>query len=244
MSKENFKIACIFSKDRMENAIGGDNYNLPFCKEYIRKTQKYLFISQSGAFFDEPNEEWDIVLIWDGYDGEEKVGNVDFTDVAVFNKDTTLLMYHDKPDKLLTLDSAKVRKPKEGHHENDENLGYTLLNYLIKEWDATATSPKFKQPGYDQAKEKLIKWFGLNEKLNKALGFLHGSIGGKPASTSILTNGDEVFDLSLKYKKDKVEKEIEKWIKDLQWKKDDEYNIALAIVRDALLEQAGVTGEN
>jgi len=85
---------------------------------------------------------------------------------------------------------------------------------------------------------------GKNKRLELVLEFLHNSLGGKPASTSIITNGDEVFDLSLKYKKDKVEKTLEKWIEDLKGKKGGEYNEALSIVRDALLEQAGVTGEN
>lgn len=85
---------------------------------------------------------------------------------------------------------------------------------------------------------------GKNKRLELVLEFLHNSLGGKPANTSKLTNGDDAFDLSLKYKSAKVEKTLEEWIKDLQGKKDYEYNIALAIVRDALLEQAGVTGEN
>ncbi|GAB1472694.1 hypothetical protein MASR2M69_01350 [Bacteroidota bacterium] len=69
-------------------------------------------------------------------------------------------------------------------------------------------------------------------------------LGGTPADISILKNGDEKFNLLQIYKKEKIEKKLEDWIKDLKGKNGDEYNNALAIVRDALLEQAGVTGEN
>ncbi len=193
-------------------------------------------------------EKWDIVLMCDSLDINNNNNKIFFEKLCTSK---TLVLFHKKNEDSNymrncetifneLLKSKKLKKYKCGRHESDDNNGYELLSGIFKAWNGA----NFDIQSYNQAKEKLIKWFGLNEKLKKALEFLHSSLGGTPASTSILTNGDEKFDLSFKYKKDKVEKTLEEWINDLKGNKGDDYYKALAIVRDALLEHAGVTGEN
>lgn len=258
MDTTNCKIICIVEND---SNSPGEGLRQAFHEETNKFIQKY-FYTNSSLFSSEfgnntPNkfllikhdsvkpmggppengEAWDILLVCD---------NVPLGDIKKIPfTGETLVLYHQKPtDAKKTFEDLqkekKIRKCKQGAHIHYPMEGYTLLKDLTAEWNGT----EFETQKYNQAKEKLIKWFGLNEKLNKALEFLHSSLGGKPASTGILTNGDEKFELSLKYKNDVVEKTLQEWINELNSKKGAEYNKALANVRDALLEQAGVTGEN
>ena len=227
--KEDLKIVSIFNKNRLRNAIGSDNYNLPFCTTKILTTTKYLFISESQVSNSEI-ANWDIVLNTDD--------NVNFDDTKVFNRENSLVMFHQFPTDSANKLSGKALKFIRGYHDNDEGHGYTLLKFLILAWDDQ--KDKFKQPKYNQAIEKLIKWFRLNVKLNKALYFLHMSLGDTPADQSILKNGEEKFD----FLKDFNGKTLNTWIESLNGKTGDEYKKTLADVRDALLKEAGAIREN
>lgn len=261
--EKDFKIIC-FVRNELEQGrlkglfhVFGDSFHpdeCPFISKFIyyqgnvnkgikfglNVDNKFLLISKDK----EPeikstitnNDVWDILLVSQ---------DITFPQNFTFSKEM-LVMYHgnNNENKQYVENNIKenVRKIKPGHHEPREEEGYFYLKGIADAWDAK--NVKFKLPDYDLSKEKLIKWFGLNEKLNAALELLHGSLGGTAAKTNILTNGYEKFNLSQIYKKEKIEKKLEDWIKDLKGKNGEEYNNALAIVRDALLEQAGVTGEN
>lgn len=258
MDTNNYKIICIVKNDSNRASEGLRHAFHEETNEFIKKNfyidsrnfssefgnntaNKFLLIKQdsvkpmNGSQIN--SEAWDILLVCDNVDLKD-IKEIPFTG-------ETLVMYHNDPtDAKKTFEDLqkeqKIRKCKQGAHVHDPDQGYTLLLELTKAWKDN----NFVHQEYNQAKEKLIKWFGLNEKLNAALELLHGSLGGTAAETNILTNGYEKFNLSQIYKKEKIEKKLEDWIKDLEGKKEDEYNITLAIVRDALLEQAGVTGEN
>jgi len=258
MNKTDFKLVCIIDtysdSKNVFFATGKDDDTNGLAKgiKKMSTTEPYLIISKAGGYKLlsnlEQEKNWDILLIYDKNTNENIAKSGAFVN---FLPENSLVMWHENAghNGFLTkenlndcLKDGKIKKYLAGMHDTQPYNGYAKLSFLIDAWDDTVN--KFKSQDYDKAKEELVKWFRLNEKLNKALEFLHGSLGGKHALTSILTDGAETFELSQNYKIDKVEQALGKWIIDLEGKKDDEYNIALAIVRDALLEQAGVTGEN
>lgn len=254
------KIICIVKNDSDSNDTGliqafNRNQNA-FIKKYLYQYNgltdfsdmfgnntdyKYLNINQNLVTPKKTppsNEEaWDILLVCDNVDIDE-IKKIPFTP-------ETLVMYHQEPiivnQFFIQLQTEKkIRKCKEGHHEPDEKDGYYHLLDLTNAWNGY----NFDSQKYTLAKEKLIHWFDLNEKLNKALEFLHKSFRIRPAMSDILTEGQEIYNLQKEFKKGNEEKKLSKWIEELDKKEGVNYINALAIVRDALLEQLGETGDN
>lgn len=255
METTNCKIICIVKNDSL---CSGEGLRLAFHEETNKFIQKYFYTDSNKFSIDFGNntknkflhikqdsvtsqsdppkngEEWDILLVCDNVPLDD-IKKIPFTG-------ETLVMYHQVPtDAKKTFEDLqkekKIKKCKQGSHVHDLDEGYTLLLELTQAWNGT----NFDNQRYTQAKEKLIKWFDLNEKLNKALEFLHSLLGENPADTKILTEGDEPFGLSNYNYKDES---LQKWIDKLNDKTGYAYNAALANVRDALLWHAGVTGEN
>jgi len=167
MGTNSQKVVCIFNKDRLSNALGNKLYESSFRKTYMLNNKK-VFLSESNISFDEPFNGWEILLHADNY--------VDFTDKDIFNENT-LVMHHTTPANSVDgLSKTNVIKYKQGKHENKVEDGYTLLKYLISAWNEKEN--KFKPKEYEEAKQKLIDWFGLKEKLNAALEFLHKCLAG------------------------------------------------------------------
>ena len=255
MDTTNCKIICIVKNDSSSPSEGLRQAFHEKTNNFVRKyfytdsntfstcfgnntDKKFLLIKQGSAKsqngLPENVEAWDILLVCDNVPLDD-IKKIPFTG-------ETLVMYHQVPtDAKQTFEDLqkekKIKKCKQGSHVHDPDEGYTLLLELTQAWNGT----NFDNQRYNQAKEKLIKWFDLNEKLNKALEFLHSSLGENPADTKILTEGDEPFDLSNYYYKDES---LQNWIDKLNDKTGYAYNAALANVRDALLWHAGVTGEN
>jgi len=252
MEKKDFKIVCVIDSYTSNKNIfyaTSRRANLNIFTSAIGRlseTSPLLFINQTG-FSNECNDNtWDILLIFDRNNQDANIAK-NGTFIS-FLPDKTLIMWHGNAERFLpkkTLDSwvsnQKIRKYKQGMHDTRPENGYELLSWLIDAMDDTSKPPKFKSSEYDAAKEKLFKWFGLNEKLNKALEFLHSSLGEKPADTKFLTEGDETFDLTNDIYKDKS---LQEWIDMLKGKTRDKYDATLADVRDALLWHSGVTREN
>lgn len=247
MGTTNFKIICIVKNDSSTPSEGlrsaFQEQRNSFISTYFYKNSSticefkfMLFKQESVKTQEQPpvnGEEWDILLVCDNVPLDD-IKKIPFTG-------ETLVMYHQFPaDAKKTFEDLqkeeKIKKCKQGMHVYDPDEGYTLLLELTQ-----AYGTNFDIQAYTQAKEKLIKWFDLNEKLNKALEFLHSLLGENPADTKILTKGDEPFYLSNDNNKDES---LQKWIDILNGKTGYAYNAALANVRDALLWHAGVTGEN
>lgn len=266
MDTTKIKIICIVKNDSSDNSSGlihafdGDTND--FIKKYFYESKtdfstlfgnqtnyKYLLINKNSVIpKNEPpsnQDVWDILLVCDNIDDDAKNSNEIKEIKKIPFTPKTLVMYHQQPQEVNKYfndlqNNNIIRKCKEGHHEPNPEEGYQLLLELTKAWNGT----EFESQAYAEAKRKLIKWFSLNEKLNKALEFLHKSLGGTPADISILKNVDEQLNLQVMLKNDNKEKTLQEWIDVLKVKKGIEYNQTLAIVRNALLEQAGVTGEN
>jgi hypothetical protein len=254
MNTDKFKVVCIVKNDSNRNSEGLRNaFNeqtntfiekyfytsaAKFSEEFGNNTKnKFLLINQNSVT---PNanppgndESWDILLVCDNTP-IEIIRNIPFIPV-------TLVMYHQEPSDAKShfeglQKDRKIRKCKHGQHVYNPSEGYQRLFELTEAWHLVEQTGKFNPEEYNAAKKKIIDWFGVNEKLNAALEFLHKSLGVTPANKSILTEGEERFDLTKKYK----EKSLEKWIEDLKGKTGDEYNAVLRNVRDGLLQEAGV----
>lgn len=187
-------------------------------------------------------DHWDILLVCDNFKSELK----DYSPL-IFSPDT-LVMYHNrKPVNAenhlqYLLAGNKIKKYKQGRHEDTPDGGYQRLYELTKAWNIKNDNDeefKFNLSEYDEAKKKIVEWFGVNDKLNAGLEFLHKSLGGIPASISILTRNG-LFDLG----KTVNGKTLQSWIDELKNKTGEAYKKALRDVRDVLLKEAGATGEN
>lgn len=254
MDTNKFKIICIVKNDCYDNNRGliraFNEQTNKFIETYFYKEQtefselfgnqtiyKYLLLNQNSVVHlnvpPNKNDVWDILLVCDNVDAEAtKIDEIKEINKIPFTPET-LVMYHQEPtavnDYFKTLqEEKKILKCMEGHHESNTKDGYLLLLDLTKAWNDTDFNPQ----EYNQAKEKLIHWFGLNEKLNAALEFLHQSLDNKFAVTDILTRNG-LFKLDTKIPtKDKTLKDL------IEYKENKTHNEALKDVRDALLEIA------
>lgn len=259
MGTKKYKIVCFVNNEvhdgiGLYNAFGNTlNYN-PFVSKYLyvnstkilgNNGNNYLLISEkNGAELKGEislNDIWDIILIRD-----DLFNAVSDYPLCLFAPET-LVMYHNTPfNSYAQLQekqtSKEIRKCKEGHHIYGDVHGYTILSKLLENdiWN-TDCEKIINSQKYNEAINFIIKWFDLNEKLNKALEFLHNSLGGKPADINILKKGDETFDLTNDIYKDKS---LQGWIDVLKGKTSNKYDATLADVRDALLWHSGVIGEN
>jgi hypothetical protein len=248
MEKTDFKIVCIIDTyTSNKNIFWATNRNVShnnFTKkiEELSATVPYLLITKDNYILTNAIDEkkaWDILLIYDG-DVNNNIGKGgSFLNILHEN---SLIMWHVHAERFIGKDTLeqwiknkKIIKYKIGIHDKEEEHGYSKLKYLIDAWDDTTTPGKFKLLDYEKVKEKLIKWFGLNEKLNAVLEFLHQSLEGTPASESVLTK-DSLFDLSLIYNG----KTIQQWVDELKDKTGDEYTKSLRTLRDVLLKEAEI----
>lgn len=254
MNMKEKKIVCIVSIEAQKidgsihntliDVYGQNLTQLDFYNNFLinlsnKNRYKYLIMSKSEISLVEnikSSDNWEIVFVADN--------KVDFNDRNVFNNNA-LVMYHSFPpdtDKRINdLENFYqiVIKKRKGCHENYRDGGYIILNDLINAYNNE--NNQFDPIEFDKAKNELIKWFYPEEmlkKLNKALEFLHSSLGGEVADIKSL---QEIgFNLNAFFEHEKEQKTLEEWINNCIGKKDNAYLQALAIVRDALLKQAGV----
>jgi len=144
-------------------------------------------------------------------------------------------MYHKEPTEVKIFfenlqNEKQIRKCKQGAHINDPGQGYTLLKELTEAWNKTA----FDNQKYKQAKEKLIKWFGIDKELQSVLLFLHESLNKEVKGKETLEN---VFNIN---EKEKGGLSIEGLIRNLEKMNKDDYNIGLIKLREHLLKKTGV----
>ena len=119
--------------------------------------------------------KWEFLLVCDNF--------IDYLSnnlLPIFTTET-LVMYHQNPTDSKDYFEKKqngnlIKKCKQGEHIPSSNEGYQLLWELTEAWDES--TEKFHVEKYDNAKKKIIAWFGLNDKLNAALQFLHECLGG------------------------------------------------------------------
>lgn len=120
--------------------------------------------------------KWEFLLVCDNF--------IDYLSnnlLPIFTTET-LVMYHQNPTDSKTYlegleDNKEILKCKQGEHIDSPNEGYQLLWELTEAW--SEITQNFHVEKYDNAKKKIISWFGLNDKLNAALQFLHDCLGGK-----------------------------------------------------------------
>lgn len=200
-------------------------------------SNKFLLITKEGKpqlkKIITNEDEWDILLV----SQDVSISNFpkDF-----FNNNMLIMPHYGQPNlNDITGLTNVVKKVKPAHHDPSQDEGYFHLKRITDAWDETRD--KFDSAKYTHAKVKLINWFALNEKLNKALEFLHCSLGERPPKISILTEGGEKFELA---KDIHQKKSLQEWVDNLRGKTGNEYKIALADLRDALLSHSGITREN
>ena len=196
----------------------------------------YLLISKAGyKLVNKLGQEknWDILLIYDKNTKDNYAKCGAFLDFLPKN---TLIIWHENAGNngFLTRDilhnwlkDGKIKKYLTGMHDIQTYNGYAKLSFLIDAWDDT--DKKFKPQDYDKAKEELVKWFHLNEKLNAALEFLHDCLGDNIGDTKILT--DAGFVLNAKVNGKSIQELINEFTKGFKIP-------ALKELRDALLEIA------
>lgn len=270
MEIDKFKVVCIVHNEQQDNemglvhAFGIDKYRHrinAFIKKYLFDYPEGNFSTKFGydkenkpsfllikkdhpvtPVFDIEANDWDIIFVCDKFESDLK----DYIPL-IFSPDT-LVMYHNRrpanAENYLKslLDGNKIKKFKQGRHEDTPNGGYQRLYELTNAWNiknANDEEYKFNSTEYDKAKKHIVEWFGVNDKLNAALEFLHQSLEVTLADTSILTRNN-LFDLG----KTVNGKTLQRWIDELKNKTSEEYKKALRDVRDVLLKEAGVTGEN
>ncbi|KKQ32928.1 MAG: hypothetical protein US49_C0004G0032 [candidate division TM6 bacterium GW2011_GWF2_37_49] len=253
MATPNFKIVCIVQNihDKSEQGLScafNKNVNT-FIKKYLyeitdkklhskfgHQIQNKFLLFNSTKFIAKTNItngcDWDVLFVC-----ESIVLNDNYN--FIFDENT-LVMYHSTPHisnslTINTIANKVIKKGKKGKHEPGNKNGYELLFDLTEAYEEN----QIDEEKYNKAKEKIIRWFDLNEKLNAVLEFLHESLGGSTIKKSILTKCGDKFNLNKDTYKDKS---LSKWIDLLT--PDEKYIDALADVRDALLSQPGVTGEN
>jgi len=242
MGTQKFKIVCIVNKESLSTAFNDESITLDLFNN-LYNLIPFLLITKGGitskvALTDEST--WDILLIHDKNEEQNKAKDLKF--LNYFTKDT-LVMSHEHANGFLQkaklqemVNNGEIKKYKIGMHIGGDHNGYALLKYLVKARD----NKNFLSKQYDEAIEKLIKWFNLNEKLNAALDFLHQSLGGTHGDINILTKGDEKFDLDRETYEEFGNKYLRELIQELNSKTGGNYYEALRNVRDVLLMEEGI----
>ena len=193
----------------------------------LNKDNPYLYINHdkiSPFIFD----GWRLLLVSD---------RAEINKYSDYFKPDTYVMHHSVPSKNFLLPLLKDSKIyKQGEHERGDKHGYPLINYIIKAYDSD--SDNFKKDEFDEAFNKLIAWFGVNDMLELALEFLHQCLVTKPTDLSQLNGFNKntpcfIVDENGK----KVKKNIRELVSRLADKPLDNIK-TFEDLRDALLELA------
>jgi hypothetical protein len=251
METHKFKIACIVDNysngKKLATTFENDNIKvMPLNTKYFNNISNdipFLLITKEEKPLHQASltakDNWDILLILDKNEEENQAKCLNF--LESFTTDT-LVMWHINaedflPEKTLQeiMGKGNIKKYKKGMHSSGDNNGYALLQNLVMAWDNK--TEKFIPVQYDDAKKKIIEWFGVNDKLNAALQFLHECLGDTPAKLDVLTK-EEFTEEDLGNKN--PEGSIHNLYKNMEGKKNGEYIKELRVLRDAVLKKAGV----
>lgn len=142
------------------------------------------------------------------------------------------ILHHSKPEEVFLTNietqlkdkGCVVKRTKKQHNHDEYWLIQKIDDYGVK------TDNRFE---LEKVFDKLKGMLSGNVKLNAALEFLHECLI-KEIDSSILTSKNQ-FNLEDNVSVNGKNKKLKEWIDALDNKKEEEYNIALKDVRDALL---------
>jgi len=222
-------IVCNFSRSQDQGLLKtlGATYRFsPFVQTYlydfknndysakITQSNPYLYIKETGVST-RPIRDWRILLIADSLETKDYPEDI-------FDSDT-LVMYHTVPidvAEFLDRKAASAQK-KQGEHEPYEECGYPLLNRVVAAYDLDGN---FRGQDFNDALERLVDWFGVDEVHEAKLNLLHDCLSTVPDSL------DELLDAEYKTAFDIFRKKAagRKW-------PDKKYISALTELRRSLL---------